>query len=311
MTQTERAEGLNVFSGSDDSLEPKGLIVNLQDYSVHDGYGIRTLIFLKGCPLRCPWCQNPEAVGPVEEIKYQGVRCIECFKCVEVCPRGAILRDKENRIDRKRCDLCMKCVEVCPSKALSRVGMMMSVDEAMRTILSYKPFYDQSEKGGVTLSGGEPTFQPKFTLALLKRCKENGIHTAMETCGYVSYDVLRSMLDHLDLVLYDLKHMRSDIHKRMTGVSNERILENFKKLSREKVECVVRIPLIVGFNDDEENVRETSRFVASLGVKKLDLLPFNQLPSGKYKTLGLDWEYKDVTRQSDETLGHLKGIVQS
>jgi pyruvate formate lyase activating enzyme len=205
----------------------------------------------------------------------------------------------------------MRCVEACPSKALSRVGVVMSVDQVMRTILSYKPFYDQSKNGGVTLSGGEPTFQPKFTLALLKRCKENGIHTAMETCGYVSYDVLRSMLDYLDLVLYDLKHMKDDVHKEMTGVSNERILENFRRLSREKVECVVRLPLIVGFNDDEENVRETSRFVASLGVKKLDLLPFNELPSGKYKTLGLDWEYKTLRRQANETLAHLKGIVES
>ena len=289
----------------------KGIIVNLQDYSVHDGYGIRTLVFLKGCPLQCPWCQNPEAIRSDYEIKYQALRCIECLKCEEVCPRGAIVRDRESRLDKSKCDLCMLCAESCPSRALSQVGAMMSVEEILRPLLSYKPFYDGSEKGGVTLSGGEPTFQPEFSLALLKRCREHGIHTAMETCGFSSYEVLKSLVDYLDLLLYDVKQMDDEVHKRFTGVSNKRILDNLERVAREDVECVVRIPLIGGFNDDEENIRETSRFVSSLGIKKLDLLPFNDLPSGKYKTLGMDWEYKYAERQSAEVLEQYKAIVGS
>ncbi len=183
---------------------------------------------------------------------------------------------------------------------------MMTVGEVMKPILSYKPFYETSERGGVTLSGGEPTFQPKFTLDLLKRCLEYGIHTAMETCGYASYEVLQSLMEYLNLLLYDLKHMDDELHKKHTGVSNQLILENLEKVSKEnQIECVIRIPLIGGFNDDHENIEETCRFVSSLGIKKLDLLPFNELPSGKYKMLGQDWEYKYSKRQSDEVLREL------
>ncbi len=289
----------------------KGVIVNLQDYSVHDGYGIRTLVFLKGCPLRCPWCQNPEAMRFEYEIKYQAQHCIECFKCEEVCSRGAIIKDRERRLDKSKCDRCLLCAQNCPSRALSQVGVAMTVEEVLRPILSYKPFYDASENGGVTLSGGEPTAQPEFSLALLKRCKEHGIHTAMETCGFCNYEVLKSLVNHLDLLLYDVKQMDDETHQKFTGVSNKRILENLAKVVGERVECVIRIPLIVGFNDDEKNIRETSRFVSSLGIKKLDLLPFNDLPSGKYRTLGMDWEYKHTERQSPEVLKRYQEIVIS
>ncbi len=290
--------------------EKLGMVVNLQDYSVHDGYGIRTLVFLKGCPLQCPWCQNPESIRPGYEIKFQAHLCIGCGKCGEACPRGAILKDKEQRIEREKCDLCLRCTDACPSRALSRVGARMSVDALMKPIVSYKPFYDTSERGGVTLSGGEPTFQPEFSLALLKRCREYGIHTAMETCGYTNYETLEALMAHLDLLLYDIKHMKDEVHKKFTGVSNKRILENLEKISKRKdVECVIRIPLICDFNDDEENVRETAAFVRSLGLRRLDLLAFNELPSGKYKTLGQDWVYKNAKRQPDEVLEKLKGIV--
>lgn len=290
----------------------KGVIVNLQDYSVHDGYGIRTLVFLKGCPLRCPWCQNPEAISPDYEIKYQASFCIECFKCAEICPVNAIVEDKNKRIDKNNCNLCMLCVESCPSKALSRVGTKMSVNEIMRPILSYKPFYDNSEKGGVTLSGGEPTLQPKFTLELLKKCTEYGIHTAMETCGYTDYEILNSLIEYLDLLLYDIKHMDNELHKKFTGVSNKLIFENLERIVRENdIECVIRIPLICGFNDDEKNIEATSNFMGSLGIRRVDLLPFNELPSGKYKSLGHDWEYKYAKRQSEEVLEKFKKIVES
>lgn len=288
-----------------------GMIVNLQDYSVHDGYGIRTLVFMKGCPLHCPWCQNPESIEFHPQIKYRSQLCIECFKCREACSEDAIVENKGRRIDQKKCNLCMQCIEVCPSKALSQVGSLMSVDDIIAAILSYKPFFDASDRGGVTLSGGEPTFQPEFALKLLKTCKEHEIHTAMETCGYAKYDTLRALVSHLDLLLYDVKHMDRVIHEKYTGVSNERILENLMRIvSENDIECVVRVALIHGFNDTKRNVGETARFVSSLGIKRLDLLPFNQLPSGKYRMLGLDWEYKSVKRQEDDVLQRLKGVAE-
>ncbi|UCG67029.1 MAG: glycyl-radical enzyme activating protein [Deltaproteobacteria bacterium] len=289
----------------------RGKIVNLQDYSVHDGYGIRTLVFMKGCPLGCPWCQNPESIKTAMEIKYSQHLCIECFKCREVCDQGAILEDRDKRIDLDRCNYCMRCVKTCPSGALSQVGATIAVEEIVKKLLSYKPFYDSSEKGGITLSGGEPTFQPEFALELLKECKEHGIHTAMETCGYTNFETLKWLVQFLDLLLYDLKHMDGRLHKEATGVSNELILENLKKLSAiPQIECVIRIPLIPGFNDDEENVRQTAEFVEGLNIKKLDLLPFNELPSGKYRTLGIDWVYKQVKRQDEMKLLQLKEIVE-
>jgi pyruvate formate lyase activating enzyme len=250
-------------------------------------------------------------MNPDYEIKYQSSLCIECFKCAEVCSLGAIVKDKSRRIDREGCNLCMRCVELCPSKALSRVGTEISVDEIIKPILSYKPFYDASDKGGITLSGGEPAFQPQFTLELLKRCKELGVHTAMETCGYAKYAILKSLIADVDLLLYDIKHMDDELHKQNTGVSNRLIRENLERISKElDIECVVRVPLISGFNDSERNIEETSRFVNSLGIKRLDLLPFNDLASGKYKSLGLDWEYKHAKSQSRVALERRKKIAE-
>jgi pyruvate formate lyase activating enzyme len=192
------------------------------------------------------------------------------------------------------------------------VGNTSSVEDILKKILSYKPFYDSSEKGGITISGGEPTLQSGFVLELLKKCKEHGIHTAMETCGYAKFETLNSLVPFLDLLLYDIKHMDSKLHAEATGVSNELILENLKKLSAiPRLECVIRIALIPGFNDDEENVKLTAKFVANLNIKKLDLLPFNELPSGKYRTLGIDWIYKEVKAQNETKLLHLKEIVES
>jgi pyruvate formate lyase activating enzyme len=251
-------------------------------------------------------------MNPDYEIKYQSSLCIECFSCAEACPLGAIVKDKSGRIDREGCNLCMRCVESCPSKALSRVGTEMSVDEVIKPIVSYRPFYEASEKGGMTLSGGEPAFQPQFVLDLLRRCTDLGIHTAMETSGYAKYEVLKSLIGHLNLLLYDIKHMDDELHRRNTGVSNRSTLENLERISKElDIECVIRVPLISGFNDSEKNIEQTSRFVSSLGIKRLDLLPFNELASGKYKSLGLDWEYKRAKRQSKGAMDKYKRTVEA
>lgn len=295
------------------STDVKGLVANIQDYAVHDGYGLRSIVFLKGCALRCNWCQNPECVEPKVEVIFRQNSCMHCKRCFDVCPRSAIKETLDGRIDRTLCDGCMLCVDICPSRALSRVGFWFSPDQVLTTLLQYKPFYDTSDRGGVTLSGGEPLFQPDFTLAVLKLAKEQGIHTAVETCGYSSYDILYKVSEYLDLVLYDIKHMDPVQHKIGTGVENDRILSNLNNLrrDRESLECVVRIPLIPGFNDGMEDIRRTAEFVAGLGIKQVDLLPFNELASAKYKEMGKKWAYEKVRRQENQALSQMAEAVES
>jgi len=296
------------------TTEVKGLITNLQDFAVHDGPGLRVLVFFKACPLRCKWCQNPESLFPYPEIIYRSSLCLGCLRCMEVCPvPGAIVEDEERRIDRDKCVRCMKCVESCLGRALSQVGEWMSVDQLVKKIVKYAPFFSSSERGGVTLSGGEPTAQPKFVLELLEACREYGIHTVIETCGYTSYEILKGIAQSVDIVIYDIKHMNETDHIIGTGVSNKLILENLQRLCKEvNTEIVIHLPLICGFNDDDENVRRTAEFVKSLKrVRHVSLLPFNELASGKYKSMGLVWEYADMRRQTDERLTELKNIVES
>jgi pyruvate formate lyase activating enzyme len=296
------------------SNEQTGFITNWQDYSVHDGYGIRLIVFYKGCPLRCKWCQNPENVDSFFEVEYHSSLCQSCGRCSEVCPvKGAIIEDKERRIDRDKCTRCMSCCETCPSKALARVGQWMTVGEVVNRIIRYQPFYRSSGEGGVTLSGGEPLFQPEFTLKLLKSCREFGVHTAIETCGLAGYEKFKSIAINCDLILYDIKHMNDGSHKRGTGQSNSQILENLARFRNESdIECVVRIPLIPGFNDDEENITETAKFLKSLKrVPRVDLLPFNELASSKYRVMGLEYDYWETRRQPEEIIKRLKEIVES
>lgn len=290
----------------------RGLVTNIQDYAVHDGYGLRSIVFLKGCPLRCGWCQNPECVKSEREVMFRRSMCIDCKRCLEACPLGAIKEDLEGRIDRTVCDGCMRCVDACPSAALSAVGVWFSVEQVIRTLLAYKAFYDGSDKGGVTLSGGEPLFQPEFALSLLRECKEQGIHTALETCGYTSYHLLSEACKNLDLLLYDIKHMDDERHKAGTGVSNVSILDNLARLRRDAgdLECVIRIPLIPGFNDYTENIEKTAEFVASLGIQQIDVLPFNELASAKYREIGERWTYADVKRQKEEALTKITEIIR-
>lgn len=291
-----------------------GWVTNLQDFVVHDGPGLRVLIFLKGCSLKCQWCQNPESLALLPEIEFHTSLCLGCLRCAEVCPiPGAIIEDKERRIDRSKCTKCMVCVDACLGTALRRVGEWMSVEQVLQRIVKYKPFFDHSNCGGVTLSGGEPTFQPEFALRLLKSCREMGIHTVVETCGYTNYETLKGITQNVDLLIYDIKHMDEASHITGTGVSNRLILENLERLCKEvNTEIVVHIPLITGFNDDDENIIKTAEFVRSLKkIKHVDLLPFNELASGKYKAMGLNWEYAEVRRQSPEQLSRLQEIVQS
>lgn len=295
-------------------VRDKALITNLQDFVVHDGPGLRVLVFFKGCPLRCEWCQNPENLAPFPEIEYRASRCLGCLHCMEVCPiDGAIVHDKEVRIDRNKCIKCMRCTEVCRGKALREVGEWLSAEALVDRVLPYKPFFDGSDHGGVTLSGGEPIFQPEFILKLLRSFREAAVHTAVQTCGYTSYEILKEVAQAADLMLYDVKHMDAASHIIGTGKSNDLILNNLARLCKEvDTEMVVRIPLICGFNDDEGNVRASAEYVRSLErIIRLDLLPFNELAAAKYRAMGLQCKYEGVSRQGDEHLARLREIVES
>ena len=291
-----------------------GWVSNVQDFVVHDGPGLRVTVFLNGCPLRCHWCQNPENLETSPQIVFRASLCVGCLRCAEVCPiQGAIVQDKERRVDRSKCIKCMECVKACPQVALKKVGEPMSVEQVLTNVLPYKPFFDHSDQGGVTLSGGDPIYQPEFTLRLLESFKTLGIHSAVETCGYAKYEILKRIAELSDLIIFDLKHMDENCHIAGTGVSNRIILDNLKRLCEEiNTEIVIHIPLIPGFNDDVEHINKMAEFIASLRkIRHVDLLPFNELASGKYTLMGLNWVHAQTKRQSSEHLNRLKEIVES
>lgn len=266
----------------------KGVIFNIQTYSIHDGPGIRTTVFVMGCPLRCAWCQNPESQSYTPQLFYDSEKCTGCGNCVEVCPLDAIdIYGERSRTNREICKGTGNCAEVCPVEARNPIGSYVSVGEVFRKVMEDKVFYEKSG-GGVTLGGGEPLASPDFSIGLLRLCKSVGIHTTLDTCGYASWGVMRRVLDYVDLVLYDLKHMDPVAHKAYTGVSNELILENIARIHRElALPALVRIPLIPGYNDSLENLQTTARFVATeLGSSaKVHLLPFHRLGETKYQRL--------------------------
>ncbi len=266
-----------------DSNSYRGLIFNIQRFSIHDGPGIRTVVFFKGCPLRCLWCHNPEGQIMRKEMVIWDDRCIECKTCVKTCPNSAVE-------DPSKCVLCGECVKECPSGAREITGKEMTIEEIIMKIEKDRVFYEQSG-GGVTFSGGEPLSQYDFLITLLKKCKDKGIHTAIETCGYSEWDILLSVSKYTDLFLYDIKVMDDESHRKFTGVSNKKILENLKKLSSNYKNIVVRIPVVPGVNDNLENIDKTADFIASLGIKYAHLLPFHKGGVEKYRRLRRDYRF--------------------
>ena len=287
-------------------ISSQGLIFDIQRYSVHDGPGIRTLVFLKGCPLRCLWCSNPESQKASPELAFRRTLCIGCGVCVDVCSLRAIqLKDTSIEIDRSKCNLCGECVKVCSPEALSVVGRWVTVEQVLAEIERDLIFYEVSQ-GGITVSGGEPLAQPHFVEALLKAGKAKGMTTAIETAGYAPWSSMERVIRYADLVLYDLKHIDPVVHRQLIGVSNRPILENARRIANLGVPLTVRCPVVPGFNDEPHDMDKLFRFVANLpGVKQVDLLPYHRLGESKYAMLGRDYALKEVrppTRQDLERL---------
>jgi len=291
-----------------------GIVFNIQKYSLHDGPGIRTIVFLKGCPLRCSWCSNPESQKPKPQLAYNANKCLSlenCVRCVEVCAVGAIKSGENNRIqvDRKTCNDCLACVEGCPSQALNFYGETMTVAEVIRSVEEDAVFYSRSG-GGLTLSGGEPMAQPGFTTAILEEARKRRIHTAMETCGQCAAEDLETACRHLNILLFDIKTMDPEKHEQATGVSNSRILENLLRIRKlfPELPILVRTPVIPGVNDHEEDIRRILQFIQHMPNVRYELLPFHRMGKPKYEYLGGSFPMSDAPLD-DQTFKRLCMVV--
>ena len=298
----------------------KGVVFDIQKYSMHDGPGVRTLVFLKGCPLRCKWCSNPESISTAYQVMCLADQCVSCGRCIDVCPSGvhkmaAVSNGPPlHQVDRTAtCIGCGVCARSCPAKALRIAGKEMTVDEVVSVIMEDQFFYLTSG-GGVTIGGGEPTFQPAFAGAILRQARLNGVHTAMETCGQSTWEVYRDLVPYTDLFLYDLKHIDPDRHKANTGVSNERILDNLARLLELGANVVVRIPLIAGVNDDIDALsgalswlEKTAKKASNL--KGVEVLPYHRLGESKYQQLDEAYPMGATTGHTDDQLKEIEKIL--
>jgi pyruvate formate lyase activating enzyme len=272
-----------------------GVVFNIQRFSIQDGPGIRTTVFLKGCPLRCQWCSNPESQSPHPEIMYRSKQCQKCGTCAEVCDVGAVtVIDGRPSLDRSTCTMCMDCVEACPSGALEISGKRMALEEVVDEACKDELFYTNSG-GGVTLSGGEPLSQPEFSRLFLKACKERSIHTALDTSGHAAWQVMQGVLEYTDLVLFDLKHLSSEKHLEGTQASNDLILGNLRKtLDLEQSRVWIRIPMIPDYNDSAPYVEELVHVLKEMRAEKVSLLGYHQWGRSKYEALGREYPYDGV-----------------
>lgn len=293
------------------NLGPKGLISQVQRWSIHDGPGIRTTVFLKGCPLRCVWCHNPELQSFGTELLFDSTRCVACGRCVAVCPSGAAQWAGDAiELIRSRCQACGACARACPNEAREVVGKYLSPGEVLGELVRDRVFYERSG-GGIAVSGGEPLAQPVFTAELLRGAKEAGLHTALDTCGYAAHAVLRDIARHVDLVLYDLKQMDSRLHTVQTGVSNDVILENLAWLLHEGPSVWIRIPVVHGFTDDDMNFEAAAAFLAREGRPALiELLPYHEFGVPKYHRLGREYRLDKSAVPGDEVLRRASAILR-
>lgn len=288
----------------------QALVFDIKRYCINDGPGIRMTIFLKGCPLSCRWCHNPESISPNIQKLFTAARCIGCGECVRVCPTGACRLTGQGIVtDPNLCSLCGQCAEVCPTRATEMSGRWMAVAELLREIEKETPFFDQSG-GGVTFSGGEPLLYPDFLAEILDACGQRGVHRAVDTSGYVKTGLLLDIAGRTDLFLYDLKLMDPARHRLYTGVGNQKILANLTALAETGAAIQIRIPLVKGVNDDDANIRATADFVAGLaGEKKpVSLLPFHNIAAGKHLKLGQEFAAGGMTEPTGTDLERVAAI---
>ena len=288
------------------------LIANIQGYSIHDGPGIRTVVFLKGCPLRCRWCANPENLLDRVRVGFMANLCQHCARCAKVCPQGAILPDADRRIDREKCDECAKCVEACFYGALIRYGKGMTAEEVFDQVRRDKIFYDSSG-GGVTVSGGEPLTHADFVAELFALCRGEGIHTCVETCGCVPQAAFEKVLSLTDTFYFDLKLMDSEMHREYTGQGNDQILSNARFLAEKGADILFRQPLIPGVNSPEENVKATAAFIRSLGREDLalQLIPYHRMGTSKYAALDIPYTLEDMKPMAAEEVEAVRALYES
>lgn len=274
-----------------------GIIFDIKKFAIHDGPGIRTTVFFKGCPLECSWCHNPEATHPEAELVWFENKCIRCGICIDTCPNDAheLLPNRSRVYHQDQCTLCGACIEVCHAEALVMEGREVTVEEVMVELRKDMPFYEDSG-GGITLSGGEPTLQHKFALALLKQCQSEGLHTALDTAGQTPWRILERMLRYTDLVLFDIKHMHSASHRQHTGVPNENILANLTHIGDCGVPIEIRMPIVPGINDSRETIESAAAFLADVkNITRVVLLSYHRLGEAKYGRLNRDaYKLEDV-----------------
>lgn len=285
----------------------EGLVFSIVRTSLHDGPGIRTVIYFKGCTLHCAWCHNPEGIAAHPEILSYPDRCIGCERCVSVCPEHI-----RGGFRLPACCRCGQCAQACPGEALVNCGERYTVNSLMKIIRKDKVYYDRSG-GGVTFSGGECLMQSEFVADLAKACRDEGIHTACETALHVSQTSVSALIEHINLFYVDLKHMDPEVHKRWTGADNRRILENIRFLAKEHPNVIVRIPLIPGVNDDTENLSASARFIAECGrgIQALELLRYNELASSKYASVGYnDAQFAGWKPQSDTEMENKRALMR-
>lgn len=285
----------------------EGTIVNIQKYSIHDGPGIRTTVFLKGCPLSCWWCHNPESQSTKNEIMFFEEKCTGCGICVKRCPEEAItMKEMKPTIDETKCILCGNCTDFCYNEAREYVGQKIGAIELFKEIQKDEIFYEESG-GGVTFSGGEPLLQVDFLSEVLDICNKKNIHATLDTSGYTKWENIEKIVNKVDLFLYDLKLIDDEKHKKYIGVSNKLILENLKKLSSLGKRIFVRMPIIAGINDDNDHIDESIKFIKTLNnIEQVNLIPYHSMGMDKYKRLNMDYKLSGMEKPADEKMEELK-----
>lgn len=291
----------------------RGQVASIKRYMVHDGPGIRSVVFLKGCPLRCAWCSSPHTWTESKNLIYRVRKCIHCSACVASCPERALSAAADGTVvvDRARCTLCGDCVEVCPTTALTFDSTTMSVAEVMAALERDRAFYEQSG-GGITFSGGEPTVQSGFLCSLLEACKAAGFHTAIETTGLVEWDVLQGLLPLIDLVLYDMKALDPGRHEELTGRRNEPILANLERIAKAGTLPVeIHVPVIPGHNDSDGYFESLAAHLGGLGLRNIAFLPFHKLGSHEYDELGMRYPFENADSISSRRMEEIRGRFRS